>query len=168
MNTIKNWQTHRHREPVSGHQCGRGVRHRRGRHTAGKDRLKEVAQWGMQLRFCSDGQWRVTFKAVLRKGKRFKWKQGKKVWNSALRNIFLVEGVKVKVLGAQSWLTLCNPMDRSPPGFSIHGILQAKILEWAAISFSWGSSRPRGWTWVFCIAGRFFTIWATREAQWKV
>ena len=44
-----------------------------------KIRLKEVAQWGMQLRFCSDCQWRVTFKAVLRKGKRFKWKQGKKV-----------------------------------------------------------------------------------------
>ena len=44
---------------------------------------------------------------------------------------------------AQSCLTLCDPMDCSPPGFSVHGILQARILEWVAISFSRGSSRPR-------------------------
>ena len=53
----------------------------------------------------------------------------------------------------------------SPPGFSIHGILQARILEWTAISFSRGSFFPRDQTWVSCIAGRFFTIWAAREAQ---
>ena len=46
-----------------------------------------------------------------------------------------------------------------------HGILQAKILEWVAFSFSRGSSQPRDWTQVFCIAGRFFTSWATREAH---
>ena len=66
-------------------------------------------------------------------------------------------------LVAQSCLTLCDPMDCSPPGFSVHGILQARILEWVAICFSRGSSWPRDQTQVSCIAGRFFTIWATRE-----
>ena len=61
----------------------------------------------------------------------------------------------------QSCPTLCDPMDCSPPGSSVHGILQARILEWAAIPSSRGSSWPRNWTWVSCIAGRFFTIWAT-------
>ena len=46
-----------------------------------------------------------------------------------------------------------------------HGILQARILEWVAYLFSSGSSWPRNWTWVFCIAGRFFTNWAVREAR---
>ena len=50
---------------------------------------------------------------------------------------------KVKVLVAQSCPTLCNPMDCSPPGSSVHGILQARRQEWVAISFSKGSSRPR-------------------------
>ena len=55
-------------------------------------------------------------------------------------------------------------MDCSLPGSSVHGILQERILEWFAISFSWGSSQPRDWTWVSCIGGRFFTYWAMREA----
>ena len=59
---------------------------------------------------------------------------------------------------------LCNPMDCSLPGSSVHGIFQARVLEWVAISFSRGSSRPRVWTPVSCIAGGCFTIWATREA----
>ena len=58
-----------------------------------------------------------------------------------------------------------NPMDCSLPGSSVHGILQARILEWVAISFSRGSSRPRNWTWLSCLAGRFFTNWAAREAH---
>ena len=67
------------------------------------------------------------------------------------------------VLVAQScWL--CDSMDCSPPGSSVHGILQPRILEWVAISFFRGSSRPRNWTPVFCIAGRFFTLCAIREA----
>ena len=57
-----------------------------------------------------------------------------------------------------SRVQLCDPMDCSPPGSSVHGILQARIPEWVAISFC------RDQTWVFCIAGRFFTIWAMREA----
>ena len=55
-------------------------------------------------------------------------------------------------------------MDYSPPSFSAHGPLRARILEWVAISFSRGSSQPRNWTQVSCSAGRFFTDWATREA----
>ena len=65
---------------------------------------------------------------------------------------------------AQLCPTLCYPMNRSQPGFSIHGTFQAWVLEWVAISFSRGCSRPRDWTRVSRIAGRHFTIWATRES----
>ena len=58
---------------------------------------------------------------------------------------------------AQSCPTLCQPVDCSSPGSSVHGISQARILEWVAISFSRGSCWPRGWTHISCIAGRFFT-----------
>ena len=70
-----------------------------------------------------------------------------------------------KELLAQSYPALCDPMDCSLPGSSVHGILQARILEWVAISSFRGSSRPRDQTQVSCIAGRFFTIWATKEAE---
>ena len=56
-------------------------------------------------------------------------------------------------------LLFFNPMDCSPPGSSVHGILQARILEWVASPFSRGSSQPRDQIWVSCIAGRFFIIW---------
>ena len=58
-----------------------------------------------------------------------------------------------------------GPMDCSLPGSSVHGTLQARILEQVAISYSRGSSQPRDRTPVFCIAGRFFTVWATREGS---
>ena len=61
--------------------------------------------------------------------------------------------------------TLCNSMDCSPPGNSIHGIFQTRILEWVAISICRGSSQPRDQTQVSPIAGRLFTIWATKEAR---
>ena len=61
--------------------------------------------------------------------------------------------------------TLFGPMDYSLPGSSVFGILQARMLVWVAIPFSRGSSRPTDQTWVSCIAGEFFTIWATREAR---
>ena len=57
--------------------------------------------------------------------------------------------------------TLCDPMDCSLSGFSVHGIFQASVLEWIAISFSRGSSQPRNRTQVSRIAGRLFTVWAT-------
>ena len=60
---------------------------------------------------------------------------------------------------------LCDPMDCSPSGSSVHGILQVRILEWIAISFSRGSFLPRDQTWVSCVAGGFFTIRATRETD---
>ena len=66
-------------------------------------------------------------------------------------------------LAAQSWLTLCCILDCSRPGSSVHGILQARILEQVAISFSRRSSQPRQRTrvsCVSCIADRFFTCWA--------
>ena len=65
----------------------------------------------------------------------------------------------------QSCPTLCDPMECSPPGSSLHGILQARVLEWVAISFSRGSSRPKDRTQVSRIPGRHFNLWATREAQ---
>ena len=68
---------------------------------------------------------------------------------------------------AQLCPTLCDPMDYSLPGSSVHGIFQARVLEWVAISFFRVSSRPRNRTQVSHIVGRCFTIWATREVQWR-
>ena len=72
----------------------------------------------------------------------------------------LSSGVKVKV--TQSCSTLCDPKN-----YTGHEILQARILEWVASPFSRVSSQPRDRTQVSSIAGRFFTRWATREAQWS-
>ena len=79
----------------------------------------------------------------------------------------------VYVLVAQLCPTLCDPMDCSPPGSSVLGIIQAGMLEWVAIPFSRGSpgrgsSWPRDWTQVSLIAGRFFTVWTTREAPGRL
>ena len=68
---------------------------------------------------------------------------------------------------AQSSLTLCNPMDCSLWGCSVHGICQARIPGWVAISFSRGSSWARDWIYVSHAAGRLFTIKATREVPQK-
>ena len=65
--------------------------------------------------------------------------------------------LKIKVSVTQSCPTLCDPKDCSPPGSSVHGIVQARILEWFAIPFSRGSSWPRDQTWVFYNAGIFLT-----------
>ena len=62
------------------------------------------------------------------------------------------------MLVAQLCPTLCDPMDCSPSGSSVHGILQARILEWVAISFYRGSSQPKDQTQVSCIAGSLFTV----------
>ena len=64
--------------------------------------------------------------------------------------------------------TLWDPLDCSPPSSSVHGIFQARILEWIAISSSKGSSQPRDQTCVSCITGGFFTCWAIRKAQNKI
>ena len=79
---------------------------------------------------------------------------GKRIW-------------KRSVLVTQPCLTLWDPLDYSLSGSSVHGILQAKILEWVSISFSRGSFWPRDRTWVSHFAGRLFTVWATREEAKK-
>ena len=83
------------------------------------------------------------FTARLRKGKRSKAKQSEVT---------------------QLCPTFFDPMDCSLPGSSVHGILQVRILEWVAISFSRGFYRPRNRMQVSCIAGKRFTTWTTREA----
>ena len=80
-----------------------------------------------------------------------------------INSLYIFNIPKVFVLAPQSYLTLCNPVDCSPLS-SIHGILQTRMLEWVAIPFSRGSSRPKDWTQVSCTVGRFCTVWATREA----
>ena len=75
---------------------------------------------------------------------------------------------KLQVVCAQSCPTLCDPMNCSLPGSSIHGILQARILEWVVIAFSRGSSRPRDSTCLTCISrtgSKLLYHWATWEAQ---
>ena len=76
---------------------------------------------------------------------------------------FISRRKNTKALGTQSCLTLCNPMDCSPPGFSVLGILQARILEWVAIPFSRESFWPRDQTRVSCIGRQILYCWATWE-----
>ena len=81
----------------------------------------------------------------------------------SLLSTYLVPGTeseKVKVKVSQLCPTLCDPMDNT-----VHGILQARILEWVVFPFSRGSSQPRAQTWVSCTAGGFYTSWATRGAK---
>ena len=89
--------------------------------------------------------------------------------NNMIMNLLseIVEAQNQWVLAIQSCPTLCDPMDCSLPGSSVHGILQMRILEWVAIPFSRGFSWFRDWTSASCVScteGRFFPIWATREA----
>ena len=68
------------------------------------------------------------------------------------------KGCKVKKVLVAQFVQLCDPMDCSLPGTSVHWILQARILEWVAIPFFKGSSQPRDQTQVSCMADRFFTV----------
>ena len=77
----------------------------------------------------------------------------------------MISLAKSFVYRPQLCLTLCDPMDCSLPGSYVHGILQARILEWVVVAFSRGSSQPRDWTQVSHTARGFFTIWTSREAQ---
>ena len=74
---------------------------------------------------------------------------------------------KVKVLVTQLCLTLWDSMDCSPLGSPVHGLLQVRILGGLTLPSPGESSQPWDWTWVSCIAGRFFIIWASREVQEK-
>ena len=84
-------------------------------------------------------------------------------WVSCIAGRFLTVSATVCVLVSR--VRLCDLMDCSPPGFSVPGILQARILVWIAIPFSKESSQPRDQAQVSHIAGRFFTIWATNNSK---
>ena len=109
-------------------------------------------------------KWWVCSLNFRRHGKAGKTESEQESWGHRLynfkRRIHHQRKVTVAVLSlSHVWLLL----DCSLSGSSVYGILQARMLEWVAIPFSRGSSQPRDWTWVSCIAGRF---WATGEAQW--
>ena len=76
-----------------------------------------------------------------------------------------LQNLKNFCLVAQLCLTICDSLNYGPPGSSVHGDFQARILDWVAVAFSRGSSQPWDRTQVSLSSGRFFTIWATREAQ---
>ena len=86
-------------------------------------------------------------------------------WRLVLGDSCVRVRVCVCVFVTQLCPTLCKPMGQSLPGSSVYGILQARILEWMAIPFSRTSSQARDWTQFSHTAGRFFTVWATREVQ---
>ena len=92
-------------------------------------------------------------------------------WTFKTKNDLLYRTTKQEPEVTQLCPTLCDPMDCSLPGSSIHEIFQARILEWVTISFSRRSSQPRDWTQVFRMVGRHFTVWATKEVfiglQWE-
>ena len=77
--------------------------------------------------------------------------------------VWKIYNLPVYVLVAQSCLIPCDHMDCNSPSSSIHGIIQARILEWVTMSISRGSSQPKDWIQVSLIAGGFFTIWGTKE-----
>ena len=95
-----------------------------------------------------------------------KYIQEEEIWQSG-RLIHLEENVCIHAKSLQSCPVLCAPMDCSPKGSSVHGILQARILEWVAMSSSRGSSQPRDQIHIYCgscVAGGFFTTEPRREA----
>ena len=122
--------------------------------------------------FCLWSGGKVPHASQPRNQKHIKQKQYCKTFNKDFKNgpdLKKKKGFKkspqncVCALVTQLCLTLWDPMDCSPPGSSVHGILQARKTKWVAISFSKGTSRPRDQTWVSCIAGWFFTVWAVLD-----
>ena len=116
----------------------------------------------------TDNQWARAFPG---KGRRLHAETHSQLWQPSSHRSLVIWAAsswllwkKVEVLMAQSCPTLWYPMGCSLPFSSVHEVLQARILEWVAIPFFRVSSPPRGQTQVSCIAGRFFTIWATKEA----
>ena len=86
-------------------------------------------------------------------------------WKGRTLNPRLASDIACFALCCAESLSLCDPTDCSPPGSSIPGILQARILEWVAASSSRGFSRPRDQTHVSWTAGGLFTVWTTRETH---
>ena len=85
-----------------------------------------------------------------------------------LKDPLWLSSTTVCVAVSRSYLTLCDPMDSSPPGTTVHGALQARILEWIAISFSKGFSQPRDRILISSsssLIGRFFNVWAIKKGS---
>ena len=99
---------------------------------------------------------------VVVKGEGKQRRDGLGIWDWQMWSIILL----YMCLVAQSCLTICDLVNCSPSGSSVHGILQARILEWVAISFSRKSSLSRDQTHVSCIAGGLFILWAIRDIEW--
>ena len=123
--------------------------------------------WSKLQGYAANKVVRVMFKGLFF----FKWEKKNQfyetdtsLWKMKVSTLKKKRNWKRKLL---SCVWLYDPMDCSPSGFSVHGILQARILEWVAIPFSRGSSWSRDRTWVSHIVGRFFTIWATGKSPLK-
>ena len=134
--------------------------------------LAGCSPWGCKgldtIEWLKNNKWvRGLFQLFLGKGQKFPGiGPPLKFWPFmiSLRTVMALVSVSICVcLFAQSCPTLCYPRYYNLPGSSVHGILQARILEWVAIAFSKGSSQHRDQTWVSCISGSFFIIRATRE-----
>ena len=94
------------------------------------------------------------------------WEVGVKKWSESVTCSVVSDSLRShgwRSLGGYRPYSQTIWLNCSLLGFSVHGVLQARILEWVAIPFSRGSSWPRNWTWISCISGRRFTLWATRE-----
>ena len=136
----KHTDTHRQNTHVHRHACTHT-------HTLQRDRISAGGRpLSILLMMQSDGQY-------------IKW-----MFCGCTSSFFKSGLFRHEYVHAQSCPTLCELMDCCPPGSSVHGIFQARILEWFAISFSRGSSPTRNQTQVSRIAGRRFTFWTTREA----
>ena len=130
--------------------------------------LEKVKQWSRRTSVAARG-WGWRHEQVKQRGLWGQWNCSMWNFNGAYISVICPnpenehpQCVYMKV--AQSCPTLCKPMNCSPPGSSVRGILQARILERVAIPVSRRSSQPRDQTQVSCIAGTFFTIWVIKEA----
>ena len=101
-----------------------------------------------------NGDNHTTFLSVMKTKGDYPWSEGPQ--RRTQQTLMIIVGLSV--VPSSLW-----PMDYSPPGSSVHEILQAGILKWGAIPFSRWSSQPTDWTWVSQIAGRLFTIWTTKD-----
>ena len=91
------------------------------------------------------------------------WQNSTSIYDNNYQQSGYRGNMKVKIKVTQLCPIFCDPMD-----YTVHGILQARILEWVAVPFSRGSSQPRDWIQVSFIAGGFFTSWATGEAYLNI
>ena len=131
------------------------------------DPQQKLSRDAVKILSATKTQWA---KLIINKYLNKREREGTACWDLGFRLLaFRISNLYISIVSesevAQLCPTLCDRMDCSLSGSSIHGIFQARVLEWITISFSRGSSRPRNRTWVSRIAGRRFTVWATREAQ---